>query len=84
MRSLLVVLTLEKAEQAPLVVLKLVEAVVDMGADPPDRTPVAPGEEVLGLGMLEEGVARRLEPISHIEQERRDPARLVAVEVERK
>jgi hypothetical protein len=54
-----VVLALEPAEQAPVVALELVEVAIDVGADPPDGAPVAPGEEVLGLGVLEERVLAR-------------------------
>ena len=51
-----VVLALEEAEQAPVVALELVEVAVDVGGDAADRLAVAPGEEVLGLGVLEERV----------------------------
>jgi len=62
-RGRLVVLTLEEAEQAPAVVLELVEAVIDVSADAPDRLPVAIGEEVLRLRMLEERVAALVEAL---------------------
>ena len=54
-----VVLALEEAELPPVVVLDLVEALVDLGGDPADDAAVAAGEEVLGVGVLEEGVAAR-------------------------
>ena len=60
--------------------LELVEAVIDVGADPPDRLSVAPGEEVLRLRVLEERVARAVEALADIEHERSDPARLVSIE----
>jgi hypothetical protein len=37
-------------------VLELIEVTIDVGADPPNRLAVTPGQEVLGLGMLEEWV----------------------------
>ena len=55
-RRLGVVLALKPAKQAPLVVLELVEVPIDVGADTTDRPPVAIGEEVLRLGVLEERV----------------------------
>ena len=57
--GLRVVLALEEAEQAPGVVLELVEDAVDLRGDAPDRAAVAPGEEVLGLAVLEERVLLR-------------------------
>jgi len=38
------------------VVVELVEVTVDLGADPPDDTTVAAGQEVLRLAVLEERV----------------------------
>ena len=76
-----VVLALEEAEQPPVVVLELVEVAVDVGADPAHRLAVAPGEEVLGLGVLEERVlARGPGTACRSRDERRDPVRLVTIE----
>jgi hypothetical protein len=44
-RDLGVVRALEEAEQPPLVSLELVQALVDVGADPADRLIAPPGEE---------------------------------------
>jgi hypothetical protein len=79
-RRLARVLAFEEAEHPPAVVLELVEAVVDVRGDAPDRLAVAPGEEVLGLGVLEERVALAVEPLADVHRERRDPARLVTIE----
>ena len=68
-----VILALEPSEQAPLVSLEAVEALIDMGADPTDRPPVEVSEEVLSLGVLEEGVLLAIEPFLHIHQQWSDP-----------
>ena len=60
-RDLGVVRALEEAEQPPLVSLELVQALVDVGADPADRLIATPGEEVLRLGVLEERVPAAVE-----------------------
>src|SRR6202043_2748716 len=59
---------------------ELVEAVVDVRADPPDRLPVAPGQEVLRNGVGEERIAPAVEPLAHVHIQRRDPAGLVTIE----
>ena len=56
------------------------EVVVEVRRDAPDRATVAPGEEVLGLGVREEWIAAAVEPLAHIHIEGRDPARLVTIE----
>jgi hypothetical protein len=78
--SLGVVLTLEPAEQAPLVVLEAVEVPIDVRADPPDCPAIAPGEEVLRFGVLEEGVLLPVQPLLDVHQQRRDPIGLVTIE----
>ena len=46
-RRLGIVLALEPPEQPPLVALKLVEVLIDVRADAPNRLPGAIGEEIL-------------------------------------
>src|SRR5436189_2361409 len=59
--DLLVVDRLEEPEQAPLVVLDLVQAMVDVRRDPPDDLPVALRKKVLGLSVLEERILLTIE-----------------------
>ena len=61
--DLRVVLALEEAEQPPVVALELVEVAVDVGADPAHELSVPPGQEVLGLGVLEERVLLPVEEL---------------------
>jgi hypothetical protein len=79
-RHALVVLAFEEAEQAPVVALELVEAPVHVGADAADGPAVPPGEEVLGLGVLEERVLRAVEVPLALRDQRRHPVRRVPVE----
>jgi hypothetical protein len=53
---------------------------VDLGGDPPDRRPVALGQEKGRLGVLEPGVGARIEQAVHFRLERRHPVRIVAVQ----
>ena len=46
----------------------------------PTGAPVAPGEEVLGLGVLEERVPLTVQELASLEHERRHPVRLVTIE----
>ena len=55
---------------------------VDLGGDPPDRLAVALGEEVLGLAVLEVGVLAAVEELHPLEDQRRHPLRVVAVQLE--
>jgi hypothetical protein len=50
------------------VVLELVEGAIDVSGDPADYTPIAPGEEVLSLSVLEERVALAVEEAPALEQ----------------
>jgi hypothetical protein len=45
------------------------------------RSTVAPGEEVLGLAVLEPGVLRAVEELAALGDERRHPVRLVTIEL---
>ena len=54
-RRLGIVLALEPPEQTPSVALKLVEVLIDVRADTPDRPPLAIGKEILRLRVLENG-----------------------------
>ena len=78
-----VVLELEEAEQAPVVVLVVVEGAVDLGADPADHAAVAAGQEELRLGVLEEGVEARVQEQPPLDSKRGHPVRLVSMEPER-
>ena len=78
-----IVLALEEAEHAPLVMLELVEVTVDVRGDPPNRPAVAPGQEILGLGVLEERVALTVEEALALEQQRGNPVGLVTIEAPR-
>ena len=59
------------------------QRLVDLGADPPDRLAVALGEEELHLAVLEVGVLLAVEELHPLEDQRRHPLRVVAVEAER-
>jgi hypothetical protein len=79
-----IVLALEEPEQAPVVALELVEVMVDVGADPPDRLPVAQRQEELGLRVVEERILPAIEECPALGDERWDPVRLVTIEPHRK
>ena len=79
-RRLGIVLALKPPEQAPVVVLELVEVVIDVGTDPSHRPSVAVGQEVLGAGVLEPGVLALIEPFLQVHQQRRHPARLPPIQ----
>jgi hypothetical protein len=79
-RGLGIVIALEEAPQAPPVALELVEAAVDVRGDPPHRLGPAPGQEELGLGVLEEGVATGVQRAPLLGLERRDPPPLGRVD----
>ena len=72
-RGLGVVLALEEAEHAVLAALEVVPALVGLGRDPPDDLAVAPGHEVLGLGVVEERVLGAVEEAPAFADERRHP-----------
>ena len=61
------VLALEEPEHPPVVLLELVEAMVDMGADPPDRLAVAPGDD--GPPVADEFVYRVVDALDAIAKE---------------
>ncbi len=46
----------------------------------PDRPPVAPRQEILGLGVLEERVLLLVQPVLQVHQQRRHPVGLVTIE----
>ena len=73
---------LEEAEHRVAATLGLVPALVDLGGDPPDRLAVALGDEVLGLAVLEPGVLLAVEELHPLEDQRRHPLRMVAMEPE--
>ena len=75
-----VLLQLEEPEHAPGVVVELVEGDVDLRAHPTDDPPVAPGQEQLGLAVLEVGVEARIEEQPPLDAERGHP--LLAVRVQ--
>ena len=76
----LVVDQLEEAEEAdPVAVGLVVQPVADRG-DAADDLAVPLGEEVLGLGVLEEGILRAGEEERHVPTQRRDPERVPRVE----
>jgi hypothetical protein len=68
---------LDEAELAVVAALVLVPAPVDLGGDPADRLPlaVAPGEEVLRLGVVEEGVLGAIEESASLGDQWRHPGR---------
>ncbi len=78
-----VVLALEEAEHAPVVVVELVEALVDLGGDPADDAVAAAGQEVLGLGVLEERVLAPVEVALALADQRRHPLIDAFVEAKR-
>ena len=73
---------LEEAEHRVAATLGLVPAPVDLGGDTADRLAVALGEEVLRFGVLEERVLAAVEELHPLEDQRRDPLRVVAVQPE--
>src|SRR5205085_5486727 len=81
--GLLVFLDLDEPEPAPLLLLIVVEGVVDLRADAPDDTPVAPGHEVLGLAMAEEGVQPAVEEQAPLEPQGGHPQRVVSMQAKR-
>ena len=62
---------------------KLVEALVDLSGDPADDPAAALGEEVLGVGVLEERVAAAVEVALALADQRRHPLLDSLVEAER-
>ena len=66
-------LHLQEAEHPPVVALEVVERVVDLGADPTHDSAVAPGEEQLGVGVLEVGVEVPAEEEPPLEPQRGNP-----------
>ena len=76
----LVVFALEEAEEAdPVVVGLVVQAVAD-GGDAAHDLAGALGEEVFGLGVLEEGVLGAGEQGADVQTQRRDPDRVPRVQ----
>ena len=68
-----VVLGLEEAEVAGGVGVPLEMQVIDLGADPADRAPVAEGEPVGDLGVIEPGVLLRIQVFEALEHQRLNP-----------
>src|SRR4029077_9533366 len=68
-----VVLRLDEAELTVAAALELVPAMVDLGRDPAHRRAVTPGQEILGLGVLEVRVLLPVEELTPLEDQRRDP-----------
>src|SRR6266567_8298936 len=54
---------------------------IDLRADPPDGTIAAPRNPIIGLGMLEKRIAAPIQELAYFVLERRDPARVVSVDV---
>ena len=82
LQHLLVVLELEEAEPAPVLLLVVVEGVVDLGGDPSHDAPVASGEEVLGLAVAEERVHAPVQEQPALELRRGHPQRVVSMQPE--
>ena len=61
LRDRRIALGLVEPEQAPAVVLELVQPIVDVSGDPSDGNAVAVGDEVLSFGVLEERVLALVE-----------------------
>ena len=57
----------------PAAAVELVEREVDLGGDPADDPPAAPGQEVLGLAVGEERVQLAGQELVALELQRRDP-----------
>ena len=76
----LIVDGLEEAEEADAVAVGLVVQAIADGGDAADDFAVAFGQEVLGLGVLEEGVLLAGEKQLHVPTQRRDPERVPRVE----
>ncbi len=81
-QDLLVVLELEKAEPAPVLLLVLVERVVDLGADASHHTSVAPSEEVFGFAVAEERVHPATQEHATLDLQGRHPQGVVRVQAE--
>ncbi len=82
-QDLLVVLELQEAEPAPVLLLVVVEGVVHLGGDAAHDAPVAAGQEVLGLSVTEEGVQAPVEKDPALELGQRHPQRMVSMHPER-
>src|SRR2546422_431072 len=84
MRHLPLVHVLEEAIEAdPIAMLAGVGVVLD-GGDAADRAAVPDGEEILRLGVLEEGILARREEGPDVHPQLRHPERVAAVQVVRK
>src|SRR4029077_12548142 len=83
-RDLLVVHGLEEAVEADLVVVRAIMGVVLDGGDPAHHALAVPGQEILGLGVLKEGVLFSGEKRPDVHPELRHPERVAAVKIVRK
>src|SRR5262249_33556601 len=70
-----IVLGLDEAELAVVAALVLIPTAVDLGGDAPHRLSVAPGQEVLGLRVLEVGVLLLVQEVAALIDQRRHPRR---------
>src|SRR4051794_6356315 len=68
-----VVLGLDESELPVAAALELVPAAVDLCGDPPDGLAVSPGEEILGLSVLEVGVLLLVQELTPLEDQRGNP-----------
>src|SRR3954467_11992399 len=82
--GVVVVLALEEAEQPPVVPLVVVEVAVDLGADAADRLAAPPGDEQLGVTVVEERVLLAAQELLALEDERGDPLGRVTINAPRK
>ena len=80
-RDLGVVDGVEEAEEARVVVVALEVLAIDLRGDATDALAVAVRGEDGALGVLEEGVLLRVEPILQVHVERADVVRIVLVDV---
>src|SRR5205814_5637411 len=76
----LVVYRLEQAKIAGLVAMGFEMKMIDLRTDAPDRHPVAPCQPETGLAVIEERVPAPVEQSMHVATQRRDSARMVAME----
>src|SRR5690606_4928441 len=77
-----IVLPLQKAEQAEVGALPLLDQPIHLRADAAHGLPVAARNEQGGFAMLEPGIALGIEMLKPLEPERRHPIGIVAIDRE--
>ena len=74
---------LDETEMAGRIMVAVEIGAVDLGADAPDGPALAQRQPIGDGGMIEIGIFSRVQMIAALEDQRRDPPRVVGVERER-